>query len=78
MGWFSKRFMRNRAKWGKPISEEKRRALLRRIAVFIRRSDSLFDTHYVELECGHRTSCYGETRARCVECLREKERQGCP
>ena len=71
MGWISTRFMRNRAKWGKPISEEKRRAPLRKIVRVIRSRESLFDSDFVELECGHQTRAYGDLRARCVECLGE-------
>lgn len=70
MGWISNRFMKSRAKWGRPISDEKRRAPLRRIVAVIRSRQSLFDTDYVELECGHTAHAHGDLRARCVKCLR--------
>ena len=70
MGWISKRFnSTGRSKWGKPISEEKRRAPLRKIVRVIRGRQGLFDHDYVELECGHPASAYGDFRARCVKCL---------
>lgn len=70
MGWISSRFQRNGgAKWGKPVSDEKRRAPLRRIARVVRYRESLFDADLAELECGHRVLAYGDLRARCVECL---------
>jgi hypothetical protein len=75
MGWISKRFAtQNRYKWGKPISQEKRRAPLRKIAYVIRHRTSLFDHDRVMLECGHEAVAFGEIRARCVRCLEEIER----
>jgi hypothetical protein len=71
MGWISKRFSQNRSKWGKTISEEKRRAPLRRIVHVIRARESLFDSDWVELECGHQVHAFGDIRARCVKCLRQ-------
>lgn len=72
MGWISKRFMNNRAKWGKTISEDKRKAPLRKIVHVIRARESLFDGDFVELECGHQVTAYGDHRARCVECGKGK------
>lgn len=70
MGWISKRFMRNRAKWGKAVSEEKRKAPLRRIVAVVRSRASLFDSDTVEFECGHVGEAYGDLRGRCLECAR--------
>lgn len=71
MGWISTRFMQSRAKWGRTVSEEKRRAPLREIAYVIRPRTGLFDSDTVMLACGHRAQAYGDHRARCVACLRE-------
>lgn len=68
MGWISKRFSQNRYKWGKTISEEKRKAPLRKIVRVIRYREGLFDSDFVELECGHQVRAYGDFRARCVRC----------
>ena len=76
MGWISNRFAQNRYKWGRPVSEEKRRAPLRAIVVVLRGREGLFDTDWVELECGHRTSAYGDHKARCVDCLRASDAGG--
>lgn len=73
MGWISDRFMQNRGKWGKTVSPDKRRAPLRRIVHVIRSRESLFGDDYVELECGHEGYAYGDLRARCLKCLRERE-----
>ncbi len=73
MGWISDRFMMSRAKWGKPVSEEKRRAPLRPIAYVIKGRNGLFDADLVMLECGHTAHAHGDHRARCVDCLRERE-----
>jgi hypothetical protein len=70
MGWISKRMMRNRAKWGPPISAEKRRAPLRRIEYVIHPRRSMFDSDFVRLECGHEVFAYGDHRARCTYCQR--------
>ena len=67
-GWISKRFMRSRAKWGAPMSEEKRRAPLRRIVEVIRPRMGMFDADRVVLECGHEAYAWGDVRARCVPC----------
>ena len=73
MGWITNRFdQTGRAKWGKPISPEKRRAPLRKIVAVIRYRHGMFDSDFVELECGHRVSAYGDLRARCVECAKAK------
>ena len=69
MGWISARFSRNRAKWGPPVSEAKRRAPLRRILRIVRSRTSMFDSDLVELECGHSAEAWGDVRARCIECL---------
>jgi hypothetical protein len=69
-GWITKRFGQNRAKWGAPISAEKRKAPLRKIVHVIRTRQSLFDSDYVELECGHTAYAYGDVRARCLDCYR--------
>lgn len=70
MGWISDRFQREgRAKWGKPMSEEKRRAPLRKIEHVIRHRRSMFEPDFVELECGHQVSAWGDLRARCTKCL---------
>ena len=71
MGWISNRFQRNPSKWGKPISEAKRRAPLRKIVRVIRYRDNMFDSDFVELECGHRVRAYGDLRARCTQCAAE-------
>jgi hypothetical protein len=71
MGWISKRFTHSRAKWGKTISEDKRKAPLRKIVCVLRARESLFDSDYVELECGHKVYAYGDYRARCVACLKD-------
>ena len=68
MGWISKRFMCNRAKWGRPIDPEKRKAPLVAIAYVIRPRESLFDHDFVKLECGHEAVAYGQVRARCTAC----------
>ena len=69
MGWITKRFEQTgRAKWGKPISDEKRKAPLRKIVNVIRYRETMFDSDLVELECGHTVRAYGDIRARCVEC----------
>lgn len=73
MGWISSRFMRSRAKWGRTVSPEKRRAPLRGIVRVIRPRDSLFGSDRVELACGHEAEAYGDLRARCLACLRERE-----
>lgn len=70
MGWISKRFNRNRAKWGKPMSPEKRKAPLRRIEYVIHPQTGLFGTATVMLECGHTAHSNGQFRARCVDCLK--------
>lgn len=71
MGWISKRFMRSRAKWGATVSEEKRKAPLRRIVRIVRSRSSLFDSDTVEFECGHVGEAYGDVRGRCVICFTE-------
>ena len=71
MGWISSKFMRSRAKWGATISEEKRKAPLRKIVHVIRYRQTMFDGDFVELECGHKTTAYGDLRARCVQCLKD-------
>ena len=70
-GWISKRFMRNRAKWGAPIASEKRRAPLRRIVVVLRHRGGMFEPDRVVLECGHEADAWGDLRARCVRCLQD-------
>ena len=56
MGWIAKRFQQTgRAKWGKTISAEKRKAPLRKITTVLRHRDSMFDSDFVELECGHQS-----------------------
>lgn len=56
----TKRFNRGgREKRGKPISEEKRRAPLRRIVRVLRDRASLFDSDRVELECVHVVEAFG-------------------
>jgi hypothetical protein len=77
-GWISRRFMRNRAKWGSPVSEEKRRAPLRRIAAVIRHRDGMFDCDGVLLECGHTADAWGSVRARCVSCAEKAGEGGFP
>lgn len=72
MGWITTRFMQNRSKWGKTVSEEKRRAPLQRIVRVLHHRESMFDADRVELECGHVVSAYGAVRARCLECAKEK------
>jgi hypothetical protein len=71
MGWISNRMMRNRTKWGAPISDEKRRAPLRLIVGILRHRDGMFDTDRVVLECGHEAEAWGTSKARCVGCLPE-------
>ena len=74
MGWISDKFQREgRAKWGKPISADKRRAPLRKIVAVVHGRTSLFDSDLVELECGHTARAFGDLKARCVKCLRERE-----
>ncbi len=73
MGWISDRMMQSRSKWGRPISDEKRRAPLRKIVHVVRYRASMFDNDRVALECGHEVEAYGDVRARCVHCLRERE-----
>ncbi len=73
MGWISKKFTQNRYKWGRPISEEKRRAPLRRIVGWIRHPNGLFDDARVILECGHEATTWGTQRARCLTCLQNAE-----
>ena len=71
MGWIAKRFQQTgRAKWGKTISAEKRKAPLRKITTVLRHRDSMFDSDFVELECGHQVQAYGDLRARCVQCVK--------
>ncbi len=71
MGWITERFQQTgRAKWGKPISEEKKRAPLRKITNVIRYRDTMFEPDFVELECGHQGSAWGDLRARCVACTK--------
>jgi hypothetical protein len=67
-GWISARFMRSRAKWGAPMSEEKRRAPLRRITYVIRHRAHMFEADRVVLECGHEADAWGDQRARCIAC----------
>lgn len=67
-GWISRRFMRSRAKWGRPISQEKRMAPLRRIVAVIRHRRGMFEADRVVLECGHEADAWGDLRARCVAC----------
>ena len=69
-GWISARFMRSRAKWGAPMSAEKRRAPLRRIVSVIRHRSGMFEADRVVLECGHEADAWGDLRARCVACTR--------
>lgn len=68
-GWISRKFMRNRAKWGAPVSEEKRKAPLRKIISIIRHRSGMFEADYVMLECGHEGYAWGDLRARCTQCL---------
>lgn len=72
MGWISKRFMRSRAKWGRTMAEEKRRAPLKRIMGVIRHRNGLFNSDRVVLECGHEVDAWGSERARCVACGQAK------
>lgn len=73
MGWISRRFNQTgRSKWGPTISPDKRKAPLRKIVRVIRMRESLFDHDLVELECGHQVIAYGDVRARCLYCLKEK------
>lgn len=74
MGWISERFMRSRAKWGRTMDPDKRKAPLVLIAYVIRPRDGLFDSDFVKLECGHETSAYSQIRARCTACAAAKER----
>lgn len=71
MGWISKRFMRSRAKWGRPVSEDKRTAPLVSIAYVIRHRQGRFDHDFVKLECGHEAIAYGRLKARCTGCVKE-------
>ena len=68
MGWISKRFNQNPAKWGTPISEKKRKAPLRKIMWIVRGRQNMFDSDLVHLECGHQVYAYGAARARCTKC----------
>jgi hypothetical protein len=71
MGWITNRFQQTGwAKWGKTISAEKRKAPLRKIVAVLRYRESMFDSDFVELECGHKVRAYGDLRARCVECTK--------
>jgi hypothetical protein len=68
-GWITRRFhSTGRAKWGRPVAEAKRHAPLRRIAQVLRPRASMFDSDWVELECGHQVAAYGNLRARCTKC----------
>lgn len=71
MGWISKRFMRRRAKWGRPVSADKRKAPLVAITYVIRHREGLFDHDFVKLECGHEAIAYGRLKARCPQCADE-------
>jgi hypothetical protein len=51
MGWISSKFQRTgRAKWGKTISEQKRKAPLRKIVGVVRHRGGMFGSDAVALE----------------------------
>lgn len=69
MGWIHDRHMRSGGSIGPGgLKEHKQGAPLRRVVAIILRSDSIFSTSRVKLECGHEAESWGGVRARCVEC----------
>jgi hypothetical protein len=72
MGWITQKFQRTgRAKWGKTISDEKRKAPLRKIVAVLRYREGMFDCDTVEFECGHTGLAWGDKKGRCTKCLRD-------
>jgi len=68
MGWISDRHMRDGGSMGTGPEKGIGRYPLRKIVRVLGHARTMFDTDYVELECGHKVQAYGMTRARCRQC----------
>lgn len=70
MGWISKRHMQTGGSiGGNPRKcRETNRYPLRKIAMVIRHGGGIFETNWVEFECGHEGPAWGSYRGRCKKC----------
>lgn len=70
MGWISKRHMQTGGSIGGNPAKTQRtnRYPLRKIARVIRISRNIFEPDYVEFECGHEGTAWGQLRGRCRKC----------
>lgn len=69
MGWISDRHMRSGGSIGPGgLSARKKGAPLRKIVRIINPANSIFETAWVEFECGHEGSAWGGVRGRCIKC----------
>lgn len=57
---------------GRGISEEKKKAPLKKIVGLVEHTTDLFDQDVVKLECGHTVKSNGQYRARCMQCWKEE------
>lgn len=78
MGWIHERHMRSGGSIGGRKGPHK--GPLRAIVRYLRLARSLFDTDWVEMECGHQGPAYGgpRKRARCAECGKQNPRRSPP
>lgn len=74
MGWISDRHMRDGGSIG-PGSAAKNanKGPLRKVVRTLRTSTSIFETSWVEMDCGHEGPSWGGSKARCRRCLKESE-----
>ena len=73
MGWIADRHMKQGGSINRNPAKQ-RKGPLRQIVAILRVGKGMFDSNWVELECGHQVSSNGTYRARCNHCRREAER----
>lgn len=72
------RTLKANGKGPRPNHSGQRRGPLRPIVSILRWSEGLFDSNYVELECGHRLHSNGTAKARCSFCANGVSDAACP
>lgn len=72
MGWISERHMRRGGSIGGRTGKHK--GPLRKVIRVLRHSTNMFESDFVELECGHTGRGYGGVRARCRKCGKDDPR----
>lgn len=72
MGWITERCHRTGTSIGGRTGKHK--GPLRKVTRVLKHSTNLFESDFVEMECGHQGRGYGGARARCRECGKGDER----